>query len=173
LTFLHISLDLSRKGSIAYLNGGNTMKLPIAQQLNALQELDSKALTIRWQKLFKTEPKAMRREVMIADIAYQLQVKLYGGLNKTIKNKLERMAFSTQQQSQPKFTLSYGTQLVREWNGTQHMVTVSEQGFEYKGKSYRSLSHIACEITGTRWSGPLFFGLKKQTAARKNHEKAA
>jgi hypothetical protein len=149
------------------------MKLPISQQLNALQGLDFKALAMRWQKLFKTEPKALRREVMIAEIAYQLQVKLYGGLNKTTKNKLERMAFGVQQQSQPKFTLSHGTRLVREWNGTQHIVTVCEQGFEYQGKPYRSLSHIACEITGTRWSGPLFFGLKKQVSARKNHEKSA
>jgi hypothetical protein len=132
--------------------------------------MDADALVSRWRVLFKTEPHVMRREKMIVEIAYKMQAKAHGDLSKTIKNKLDRMAFGEQQKSQPKFTLSTGMTLTREWNGTRYVVTVCENGFEYKGKPYRSLSNIACEITGTRWSGPLFFGLKKQKGS---HEKAA
>ncbi len=142
----------------------------IQEQLAALQDMSMLELQTLWGKYFKHPPQRMRRDFMIVEISYKLQENTYGRLSQTIKNKLDRMAFGEQQQSQPKFTMSHGTRLVREWNGTKHAVTVCENGFEYNGKPYRSLSNIACEITGTRWSGPLFFGLKKQKGS---HEKAA
>ena len=134
----------------------------IQEQLAALQDMPLVELQKLWEKHFRHPPQRIRSDFMVAEISYRLQEKAHGQLSQTIKNKLDRMAFGEQRQSQEKFTLSHGTKLVREWNDTKHAVTVCENGFEYKGKPYRSLSKIACEITGTRWSGPLFFGLKKQ-----------
>lgn len=146
------------------------MKRTISQQLKHLNGLDAEALRVEWHRHFKFEPRSMRRDFMLAEIACHLQQKAHGGLSATVKNKLERMAFGHQQQTQPKFTVTTGTRLVREWNGTQHVVIADADGYEYQGARYRSLSNIACKITGTRWSGPLFFGLKKQKGS---HEKAA
>lgn len=132
------------------------------QELQQMELMDTEQLQALWHKHFKEPPRRLQRDLMVWNISYKIQEKAYGGLSKTVRNKLERLAFESQQQSQPKFTLSAGTKLVREWNGVQHVVTTTDSGFEYAGKPYRSLSKIAGEITGARWSGPLFFGLKKQ-----------
>lgn len=146
------------------------MKLNVEQELKKLEAMGAGQLLARWRVLFKNAPRNQRRDHLIAEIAYHLQVQAYGGLTPTIRNKLERMAFGDQHQAQPKYSITQGTRLVREWNGAQHVVIVHADGYEYNGKRYRSLTNIACEITGTRWSGPLFFGLKKQKGS---HEKAA
>lgn len=134
----------------------------ITLQLQQLELMNVQQLQLLWHQHFKEPPRRLQRDLMIWNIAYKIQEKTYGGLSKTARNKLERLAFESQVQSQPKFNFSDGTKLVREWNGVQHVVTTTKSGFEYAGKPYRSLSKIASDITGNRWSGPLFFGLKKQ-----------
>lgn len=136
--------------------------LHLKQRLVALEAMDREALLIEWRRHFKPPPRNTRRDYLLAEIGYHLQVQAHGRISPTIRNKLERMAFGEQQQAQPKYNIANGTRLVREWNGVQHSVIVHTDGYEYDGKRYRSLTNIACKITGTRWSGPLFFGLKKQ-----------
>lgn len=161
-------LDFVSKVSIHCLTEKIMKK--IKQQLIELEAMDIKQLQQLWWEYFKQPPQRLRREYLIAEIGYKIQQKAYGGLSKTIKNKLERLAFEEQKTSQPKFKLSAGTKLVREWSGKQHIVVVLEEGFEYQQQKYKSLSKIASEITGAKWSGPLFFGLKKQGG---KNEKAA
>jgi hypothetical protein len=97
-------------------------------------------------------------------VAYRLQEKALGGLTGAVKRKLKLLA----QQAQPGgaleafISLKPGTKLVRSWHGKTFTITVLQDGFEYDGKRYGSLSQIACLITGTRWSGPRFFGLKSK-----------
>ena len=95
-----------------------------------------------------------------------MQAKVHGRLPKTVMNKLKRLAKEDQKEVRAKHTVSAGTTLVRDWNGKRYEVTGLKEGkFEYAGKKYGSLSVIAKQITGAHWSGPLFFGLKKQSVA--------
>lgn len=134
----------------------------IQQKLHELESLDTKALMELWPTYFVQKPKRVRRDYLAASIAYKIQEKAYGGLPATIRNKLQRLAFEGQQTSQPKYKLLPGTQLVRDWNGKRYHVLVTQSGFEYEGCHYRSLTKIATKIAGAKWSGPLFFGLRKQ-----------
>jgi hypothetical protein len=102
---------------------------------------------------------------LIRGIAYRLQEQVYGGLPDAIRRRLRQLrdAFARDPNYQParKPDLKPGTRLIREWRGEIHEVSVLEVGFSYRGKSFDNLSEIARTITGTRWSGPLFFGIKK------------
>ena len=95
---------------------------------------------------------------MDAALAYEAQCNENGGLSKAIKRALEKVA----ERKKQKKGLSPGTTLVREWNGVPHRVEVVDGGYIYKAKVYSSLTAIAEEITGTHWSGPRFFGLKRK-----------
>lgn len=146
------------------------MKNDLVHELNKISVMDTEQLLALWGVIFKEIPRNRRREYLIAEISYHLQVKAYGGISTTVKNKLERMAFGGQSQHQGKFTMQPGSRLVRDWNGKTHAVIVHADGYEYEGRRYRSLSKVATAITGAHWSGPLFFGLKKQKGS---YEKAA
>jgi hypothetical protein len=100
-------------------------------------------------------------------LAYKLQEQAYGGLKPEVKRRLRELAAGFNRNPRKaggKFTDSIrikpGTRLIRQWENKTHQVTVGEAGFEYNGECYKSLSVIARLITGTRWSGPLFFGLR-------------
>ncbi|MBZ5532069.1 MAG: DUF2924 domain-containing protein [Acidobacteriia bacterium] len=123
------------------------------------------ALRKQWQELFnKDAPKRLRKEIMLRILAYRIQEEAYGGLNPKIRKRLHQIASSMS--SNPKAAIADtarakpGTRLIRSWQGKTHTVTIEESGYQYQGRRYRSLSEIARLITGTRWSGPLFFGLK-------------
>jgi hypothetical protein len=107
---------------------------------------------------------------MIPILAYRLQEKAYGGLKASTRKRLMRLAADLerdpQAQPSPAQRIKAGTKLIREWRGETHEVTVIDRGFEYRGKQWDSVSEIAREITGSRWSGPLFFGLKQPQTAR-------
>jgi hypothetical protein len=98
-------------------------------------------------------------------IAYRLQEQAFGGLSPDTKQKLRQFARafkrSPNHQLTPNLDLKPGTLLEREWGGVRHRVRVLDDGFEYSDERFASLSEIARKITGSRWSGPLFFGLKK------------
>jgi hypothetical protein len=133
--------------------------------------MDRKDLLALWQKLFgRPASHALRREVMVPILAYRLQEKAYGGLKASVARHLGALVEvepnGRKQIGFPAICTKAGTRMVREWNGKLHEVLVLPDGYEYRGKTYRSLSVIARTITGTRWSGPAFFGLKKRSSER-------
>ena len=138
----------------------------LASQLDQLGQLNSEELREQWQTLFGADPPPkLRSSLLVQAIAYRLQEKALGGLKPATLRLLERIADDAaagrQVSTTPeKIRVSTGTVLIREWHGTKHQVTVLKDGFLYRAKRFGSLSRIARAITGSRWSGPLFFGLK-------------
>lgn len=139
--------------------------MDVSEFLKALPRMDKTALCKKWQELFnKTAPKHLRKEFIVRILAYKIQENAFGGLSATTRRRLRQIATSLENGNyKPKVDqgpIKPGTRLIREWRGMTHTVSVTETGFEFQGNRYRSLSEIARLITGTRWSGPLFFGLK-------------
>jgi hypothetical protein len=139
--------------------------MELSRMLEALPALSPAELRSEWRRLYRSQPPRLSRDLLIRAIAYRMQELRYGGLSKTIKRKLVTLATAPQSEgemvSEPVQKISRGARLVREWNGRTHSVTVQEEGFTYAGRSYRSLTAIAREITGAHWSGPRFFGLAR------------
>ena len=130
-----------------------------SQGLRALATMDRKTLASHWAKVFGSPaPRSAQVTLMRSALAwhYQIDREAETELNQLLR-RLRRQATS----GAPTSVLAPGTRLLREWQGQTHHVTVIDGGFEYGGKTYSSLSAIARYITGTAWSGPLFFGLKK------------
>lgn len=130
-------------------------------QLTLLAAMDRNALAQRWAEVFGCPaPRHSQAALLRAALAWHCQMAQIanagpGGVERLIR-VLRREAIS----KAPAVSLSPGTRLLREWQGQTHHVTVLAQGFEYNGKTYRSLTAITRLITGTPWSGPLFFGLR-------------
>ena len=125
-------------------------------------------LQAEWRRLYRAEPPArLGRELLIATIAYRLQEEVLGGLRPESQRRLRKIAGQVSRGAEPALTaaprLKPGTRLLREWQGRTHEVLVGEDGFVWRQQHYRSLSQIARAITGTSWSGPVFFGLKPRT----------
>jgi|ERR1039458_1065897 hypothetical protein len=143
----------------------------ISAKLEELPNLQTSKLRVLWQELFaKPAHPKLRRDLMIPILAYRIQEKAYGGLKPSTRKRLQKLAEELEQdpnaQLRPNQQIKTGTKLVRQWQGQTHEVMVVDEGFDYRGKRYQSLSEIAREITGTRWSGPLFFGLKQLRKVR-------
>jgi Protein of unknown function (DUF2924) len=144
------------------------MKDSILAQLAALKGAPASALKARWRELFDTEPPAYNRRFMESRLAYRIQELAYGGLSNETLERLKTMAkqYATNdpaaRRARPALRPIAGTRLIREWQGVEHCVTVRTSDFEYLGRAYKSLSSVAREITGTRWNGWVFFGLKGQ-----------
>jgi hypothetical protein len=116
-----------------------------------------------WRRLYRSKPPRISRDLLLRGIAYRRQELTHSGLGKTTRRKLKTLAkmFRITGRVSPVTCLALkpGARLVREWHGRTHTVTVTEDGFEYTGTSYASLTKIAKKITGVHWSGPRFFGL--------------
>jgi len=128
-------------------------------------------LQAEWRRLYGIEPPArISRELLIAAIAYRLQEQALGGLRPELHRKLRQIAEQVRRGEEPGLStaprLKPGTKLMREWQGKTHQVLVGEDGYVWRQEHYRSLSQMARAITGTSWSGPVFFGLKPRSAAR-------
>jgi Protein of unknown function (DUF2924) len=144
----------------------------------ALVDLDTRSireLRAEWRSLYRTDPPTrLSRDLLLRGIAFRWQERLHGGLSLAIRRRLDGLAAQLDAKAvsafAPPVVLKPGTRLVREWHGRAHAVIVLEDGFEYQGRRYPSLSRIATLITGTRWSGPVFFGLKRRpaTASERN-----
>lgn len=134
----------------------------IDDQLAGLDAMGRDALHGAWIRLTGTRAPMISNKLLRLALAWQIQASVHGGLPRTVQQKLAQM-------SQGKTTTSVaqpGMRLVREWNGKAHVVMIGEDGvIRWNGKDWRSLSEVARAITGTRWSGPAFFGLKKKLAA--------
>ena len=118
-----------------------------------------------WRHLHRmSPPKRLSRDLLIRGIAYKLQEAAYGGLTKAELRQLIKLGTARIGTTPPITELSPGSKIVRDWHGATHVVLVQKSGFEWKGKQYKSLTAIAREITGVRWSGPRFFGLYAKRA---------
>jgi hypothetical protein len=139
------------------------------QLVRAITSLDE--LRREWRRLYHGDPPRISRDLLILGIAYRLQEIEHGGLGKATLRKLRTLAKALRATGRvgptPSLSLKPGARLVREWRGRTHTVTVTEDGFDYAGTTYPSLTTIARKITGAHWSGPRFFGLmakgKKQS----------
>jgi hypothetical protein len=144
-------------------------------QIADLQALNTVELRSRWQEVFGSPAwKGASRDLLLRGLAYRTQEMAEGGLSKSALRNLARLAGAdgsvVQEPRSSTLRLKPGTRLLREWRGETHQVTVMDAGFEYRGSRYASLSEIARLITGTRWSGPLFFGLRKPSPVRSTDE---
>lgn len=134
--------------------------------LEQLEGMNRRELNAFWTKRFGEDaPKSRVTDLLRRQIAWQLQEEQFGGLSAETKRRLRELdnTFERYPEHEPslKPKLQTGTLLTREWKGRVHTVQVAPDGYVYDGKHYKGLSKIAREITGTRWSGPLFFGLRK------------
>jgi hypothetical protein len=141
--------------------------LSIADRLSALPKLKRSALCKLWQELFRADPPPeLRKELMVQFLAYRMQEEEFGGLSNASHRRIRDISCSLEAHSNPsaspRQTVKPGTRLLRQWQDQVHVVNVEEESYEYRGARYESLSEIARLITGTRWSGPLFFGLKNK-----------
>ena len=137
----------------------------LAREISGLSESTPAELKSRWRALYGTEPpRRISRDLLIRALAYRMQELALGGLKPATRRLLAKVAADASArlpiEVAPAPTLAPGTVLLRDWHGTQHQVIVREAGVEFQGKQYKSLSQVARRITGVRWSGPLFFGLK-------------
>jgi len=125
------------------------------------------SLRARYRELFRTDPpKAFGPDLLRRSIAQQIQEKAYGGLPRRTQRLLDRMVKATAGGAGPiemPRRIKPGSELVRTWKGRTHKVTVMTDGFSYEGTLFASLSEVANRITGTRWNGPRFFGLRTKT----------
>ena len=149
-------------------------KIPPAQvlpRLAALQTATAAELREQWRALSGKEPPPFNRPCLVSRLSYRVQELAYGGLKPETRARLEALG---EQLDGGNLVLRRiradsrplpGTRLVREYDGVQHVVTVRADNFEYEGRPYRSLSAIARHITGTRWIGWTFFGLKGRPGA--------
>ena len=144
------------------------MKDSVLAQLAALKGAPASVLKARWRELFDTEPPAYNRRFLESRLAYRIQELAYGGLSRETLERLQAMAKQyasrdpAERKARPQLRPIAGTRLIREWQGVEHCVTVRLDDFEYQGRPYKSLSSVARHITGTKWNGWTFFGLKSQ-----------
>ena len=138
----------------------------LAGEIATLNTLEPTALLQKWKALFGTDPSPLLARIFkVRAIGYRLQEQRYGGLKPTTQRLLDRVCegrADVGRKRMPDKRVSAGTVLIREWGGVSRRVTVLDHGVVYRGRRHRSLSEVAGVITGARWSGPLFFGLKRR-----------
>jgi hypothetical protein len=144
------------------------MNSDVIARIAKLPELHAPDLKKLWRDLYGKEPPPFNKIYFVRRLAYRLQELTYGTDSAALELRLEthaRQHIDKQGKASRRQInsdqLVAGTQLMREYQGEEHHVTVLHSGFDYRGKRYKSLSGIARAITGTQWSGPLFFGLKR------------
>jgi hypothetical protein len=141
--------------------------IDVAKALVRLSEVTIFELRGEWRRLHRMPPPMrLSRDLLVRGITYKLQERAYGGLSIATARKLEQAAADSLSRGSvtpaPPISLRPGTRLVREWHGVTHTALIHADGIEWRGQRYRSLSVVARKITGARWSGPRFFGLRRQ-----------
>lgn len=144
----------------------------IERELDRIKSFNLEELRLEWRRLYRSEPPKISRNLLFISIGYKLQEIEQGGLGKSTRRRLQTIAKALRTTGRvgraPDLSPKPGARLIREWHGRTHSVTVTEDGFEYSGANYPSLSKIAKKITGAHWSGPRFFGLPTMAAERPN-----
>jgi hypothetical protein len=166
-------LDLLAKSSMHSVMardvGSNRDKHRLERLLNQLSRCNIHELRLRWRRIFAGKPPmAFGPDLLRRSIAYRLQERMYGGISASTRRDLLLAIRSATSKRSGKLSLPRqikpGSVLIREWKGSAHRVTVLDDGrFLYAQQKYQNLSEIARKITGTRWNGPRFFGLRKPT----------
>jgi len=145
---------------------GNADVAEVDRQIAELVDRSTHELRLAWRQLYCTGPPlGLSRDLLIRALANQLQERTHGGASRALRRRLQTLTGEFERGSgsfDPGLLPKTGTTLVRQWRGRTHKVLVGEDGFEYEGQRYRSLSVIAERITGAHWSGPRFFGLTKR-----------
>ncbi len=142
------------------------MTRTLPERISELETLSTTELRARWEQAIKRSvPKRASRDLLRRALAYHMQEQAEGGLSKSTRRRLAKLAGLNGENREPisphSVRLKPGSRLIREWRGEVHRVTVLDDGFDYRDTRYASLSRIARTITGAHWSGPLFFGLRK------------
>ena len=156
----------------AHSRAGTTSVAPSPEQAQVLPSCSNSLNELReeYRRLFHTDAPKLSRDLLVRAIGYRRQEVEHGGLGNATRRKLQTIAQALRSTGRvgptPSLSLKPGARLVREWQGRTHTVTVTDDGFEYAGTSYSSLSMIAKKITGAHWSGPRFFGLLAANSAR-------
>jgi Protein of unknown function (DUF2924) len=143
----------------------------LVPEIAALRQTPPADLKERWRALYCSEPpRRISRDLLVRAVAYRIQEKALGGLTPSTRRLLAKVTAAASahwpMRVAPRPTLEPGTVLLREWHGVQHQVIVREDGIVFRGKPYKSLSEVAYRITGAKWSGPRFFGLKSNHQER-------
>ena len=151
--------DRPRNPDVAELDG----------EIAGLVDRSTEELRHVWRTLHHTGPPlGLSRDLIIRGLADKLQERAHGGPRRALQRRLQTLAGEFEKGARsfdPGMVLKTGASLMRQWRGHTHTVFVREDGFEYEGQRYRSLTVIAAQITGTHWSGPRFFGLTKRARA--------
>jgi len=140
----------------------------VLARLAALKTTPTPDLKKQWRDLFETEPPPYNRRFLESRLAYRIQELAYGGLKPETIERLEALGEQLDggnvvlRRIRADAKPISGTRLIREWQGVEHCVTVRDHDYEYQGRPYKSLSAVARAITGTRWNGWVFFGLKSR-----------
>jgi hypothetical protein len=161
------------EGCDGHLFGDRRMNQSIFAQLASLKTAPIGALKQKWRDLFESEPPPYNRRFLEHRLAYRIQELAYGGLKSETLRRLRELAetldggkVDVRRRRADHDRPIAGTRLIREYHGILHCVTVRDDGYEYQGRPFKSLSAIARAITGTQWNGRVFFGLKSQRVAR-------
>ena len=143
--------------------------IEVERQIAELVDRSTQDLRVAWRELNPSgPPQGLSRDLLIRALAHRLQEQTHGGTSRAQRRRLQTLAREFEKgcgSSDPGMVLRTGTTLVRQWRGYTHTILVGEDGFEYEGRHYRSLTVIAERITGAHWSGPRFFGLTKRASA--------
>ena len=142
-------------------------------EIERLPALGLLGLRDRWRVLFgHPAPKSLRRNFLARAVAYQMQAEAYGGLSVGTRRRLRDIANGARNGDGKTMLgstcIRTGTQMIRQWQNTIHTVTAVPGGFEWNGRTYKSLSAVANAITGTNWNGFAFFGVKRAPSGNKN-----
>ena len=132
---------------------------PVTQEVRALAGLDLESLRREWRARYGEPPKLRSADLLRRNLAWRIQAAAFGGLDP----RTQAAVLGKASAQGPRLTP--GMRITREWRGKRHEVEVTEAGFIHKGETFDSLSKIARDITGTRWNGPRFFGLRPGASA--------
>jgi len=141
------------------------MTTDITEQIQGLPSLRRDQLIPIWNQHFHSPPpETLRKELMVPLLSYRIQEKAFGGLSLHARNRLKQIAARLAKgprSAKQVVSSQEGTRIIRQWHGEMYEVRCTDNGLFYRGEKYSSLSRIAFVITGTKWSGPAFFGVKK------------
>ena len=154
------------------------MRKNVLAQLAEIQQLPTPELKNRWRELYETEPPSGSRSYLVRRLSHRVQELAYGPVSDATRARLVEhlesiglgnegtdSAHTAQRRGRSGQPVA-GMTFTREWHGEHHVVTAVDDGFEYRGRKFRSLSAVAKTITGAHWNGPLFFGLRQRKASK-------